>query len=153
VANIVDLMALQSQEKHSHGLSDKDFDRIFSPPDKPVIFAYHGYPYMIHRLTYNRVNHDNRHVHGTLPLFRGMLDRHADDSRFMIKDADGQPIQDDRHFTADGEGAPRASYRSARESATEDCVLLARRLAGTGLSLRRLTLSTARSCKRTLDDP
>jgi xylulose-5-phosphate/fructose-6-phosphate phosphoketolase len=63
VVNVVDLMALQPQEQHPHGLSDKDFDRIF-PPDKPVIFAYHGYPYMIHRLTYDRANHANVHVRG-----------------------------------------------------------------------------------------
>ncbi len=63
VVNVVDLMALQPREQHPHGISDKDFDRIFTP-DKPVIFAYHGYPYMIHRLTYKRANHDNIHVHG-----------------------------------------------------------------------------------------
>jgi xylulose-5-phosphate/fructose-6-phosphate phosphoketolase len=63
VVNVVDLMTLQPREQHPHGLSDKDYDRIF-PPDKPVIFAYHGYPYMIHRLTYNRANHDNMHVRG-----------------------------------------------------------------------------------------
>ncbi|HEY1748759.1 MAG TPA: phosphoketolase family protein [Xanthobacteraceae bacterium] len=63
VVNVVDLMALQPQEQHPHGLPDKEFDRIF-PPDTPVIFAYHGYPYMIHRLAYNRANHDNMHVHG-----------------------------------------------------------------------------------------
>jgi xylulose-5-phosphate/fructose-6-phosphate phosphoketolase len=63
VVNVVDLMALQPREQHPHGLSDKNFDLIF-PPDTPVIFAYHGYPYMIHRLTYNRANHDNMHVHG-----------------------------------------------------------------------------------------
>jgi xylulose-5-phosphate/fructose-6-phosphate phosphoketolase len=63
VVNVVDLMALQPQEEHPHGLPDKEFDRIF-PPDTPVIFAYHGYPYLIHRLTYNRANHDNMHVHG-----------------------------------------------------------------------------------------
>jgi xylulose-5-phosphate/fructose-6-phosphate phosphoketolase len=63
VVNVVDLMTLQPQEQHPHGLPDKEFDRIF-PPDAPVIFAYHGYPYLIHRLTYNRANHDNMHVHG-----------------------------------------------------------------------------------------
>jgi xylulose-5-phosphate/fructose-6-phosphate phosphoketolase len=63
VVNVVDLMALQPQEQHPHGLSDKEFDRIF-PPDRPTIFAYHGYPYMIHRLTYRRANHANMHVHG-----------------------------------------------------------------------------------------
>src|SRR6201996_6894354 len=56
-------MALQPREQHPHGLSDKDFDRIFTR-DKPVIIAYHGYPYMIHRLAYNRANHDNMHVRG-----------------------------------------------------------------------------------------
>jgi xylulose-5-phosphate/fructose-6-phosphate phosphoketolase len=63
VVNVVDLMALQPQEQHPHGLSDKEFDRIFLP-DRPTIFAYHGYPYMIHRLTYHRANHANMHVHG-----------------------------------------------------------------------------------------
>jgi xylulose-5-phosphate/fructose-6-phosphate phosphoketolase len=63
VVNVVDLMALQPQEQHPHGLPDKEFDRVF-PPATPVIFAYHGYPYLIHRLTYNRANHDNMHVHG-----------------------------------------------------------------------------------------
>ncbi|TAL78672.1 MAG: phosphoketolase family protein, partial [Beijerinckiaceae bacterium] len=63
VVNVVDLMALQPREQHPHGLSDKDFDRIFTR-EKPVIFAYHGYPYMIHRLTYKRANHDNIHVRG-----------------------------------------------------------------------------------------
>ena len=63
VVNVVDLMTLQPQEQHPHGLSDKDFDRIF-PPNKPVIFAYHGYPYMIHRLAYKRSNHENMHVRG-----------------------------------------------------------------------------------------
>ena len=63
VINIVDLMKLQSQSEHSHGLSDKDFDKLFTT-DKPVIFAYHGYPPLIHRLTYRRTNHQNFHVHG-----------------------------------------------------------------------------------------
>jgi xylulose-5-phosphate/fructose-6-phosphate phosphoketolase len=63
VVNVVDLMALQPREQHPHGLPDKEFDRIFTR-DRPVIFAYHGYPYMIHRLAYNRANHDNMHVRG-----------------------------------------------------------------------------------------
>jgi xylulose-5-phosphate/fructose-6-phosphate phosphoketolase len=63
VINVVDLMKLQSQSEHSHGLSDKDFDQLFTT-DKPVIFAYHGYPPLIHRLTYRRTNHQNFHVHG-----------------------------------------------------------------------------------------
>ena len=63
VINVVDLMTLQPQTEHPHGISDKDFDTLFTP-DKPVIFAYHGYPYLIHRLTYRRTNHDNIHVRG-----------------------------------------------------------------------------------------
>ena len=63
VVNVVDLMALQPREQHPHGLSEKDFDRLFTR-DRPVIFAYHGYPYMIHRLAYNRTNHGNIHVRG-----------------------------------------------------------------------------------------
>ncbi|UXU08763.1 phosphoketolase [Agrobacterium tumefaciens] len=63
VVNVVDLMTLQSQEQHPHGLSDEEFDRLFTT-DRPVIFAYHGYPYLIHRLTYKRTNHQNIHVRG-----------------------------------------------------------------------------------------
>ncbi len=63
VVNVVDLMTLQPQSEHPHGLSDKDFDSIFTK-DKPIIFAYHGYPWLIHRLTYRRTNHDNLHVRG-----------------------------------------------------------------------------------------
>ncbi len=63
VINVVDLMTLQPQTEHPHGITDKDFDALFTP-DKPVIFAYHGYPYLIHRLTYRRTNHDNIHVRG-----------------------------------------------------------------------------------------
>jgi len=63
VVNIVDLMTLQSATDHPHGLEDRDFDALFTA-DKPVIFAYHGYPTLIHRLTYKRNNHRNIHVHG-----------------------------------------------------------------------------------------
>ncbi|TAX36061.1 phosphoketolase family protein [Rhizobium leguminosarum] len=61
--NVVDLLALQSRDQHPHGLTDEAFDAIFTA-DKPVIFAYHGYPYLIHRLTYKRTNHRNFHVRG-----------------------------------------------------------------------------------------
>lgn len=61
--NVVDLMRLQSPSAHPHGLSDSDFNELFTV-DKPVIFAYHGYPALIHRLTYRRTNHNNLHVHG-----------------------------------------------------------------------------------------
>jgi xylulose-5-phosphate/fructose-6-phosphate phosphoketolase len=63
VVNVVDLMTLQPQEEHPHGLSNRDFDGLFTP-DRPVIFAYHGYPWLIHRLTYRRSNHANLHVRG-----------------------------------------------------------------------------------------
>ena len=63
VINVVDLMTLQPKEEHPHGLSDRDFDAIFTT-DKPIIFVYHGYPWLIHRLTYRRTNHRNLHVRG-----------------------------------------------------------------------------------------
>ncbi len=63
VINVVDLMKLQSPSEHPHGLSDDEFDRFFTT-DKPVIFAFHGYPPLIHRLAYRRTNHHNLHVHG-----------------------------------------------------------------------------------------
>ncbi|HET6905634.1 MAG TPA: phosphoketolase family protein [Rhodanobacteraceae bacterium] len=63
VVNVVDLMKLESRSLHPHGLNDEDFDQLFTT-DKPVIFAYHGYPALIHRLAYRRRNHDNFHVHG-----------------------------------------------------------------------------------------
>jgi len=63
VVNVVDLMKLQPRAEHPHGLSDVDFDDLFTR-DKPVIFAFHGYPWLIHRLTYRRTNHDNIHVRG-----------------------------------------------------------------------------------------
>jgi xylulose-5-phosphate/fructose-6-phosphate phosphoketolase len=56
-------MTLQPSTEHPHGLSDKEFDSIFTS-NRPVIFAYHGYPWLIHRLTYRRTNHDNLHVRG-----------------------------------------------------------------------------------------
>jgi xylulose-5-phosphate/fructose-6-phosphate phosphoketolase len=61
--NVVDLMKLQPDREHPHGLSDRDFDSIFTI-DKPIIFAFHGYPWLIHRLTYRRTNHHNLHVRG-----------------------------------------------------------------------------------------
>ncbi|MEC4893738.1 MAG: phosphoketolase family protein [Oscillatoria sp. PMC 1051.18] len=63
VVNVVDLMTLQPETEHPHGLSSKDFDAIFTT-DKPIIFAFHGYPWLIHRLTYRRTNHKNLHVRG-----------------------------------------------------------------------------------------
>ncbi|KAA0987308.1 phosphoketolase family protein [Pseudomonas sp. ANT_J12] len=63
VVNVVDLMVLQPNSEHPHGLQDKDFDELFTH-DRPVIFAFHGYPALIHKLTYKRSNHDNFHVRG-----------------------------------------------------------------------------------------
>ena len=63
VVNVVDLMRLQPQNAHPHGLSDVDFDALFTK-DKPVIFAFHGYPSLVHQMTYRRTNHDNIHVRG-----------------------------------------------------------------------------------------
>jgi xylulose-5-phosphate/fructose-6-phosphate phosphoketolase len=84
VVNVVDLMTLQHREAHPHGLSNYEFDTLFTT-DKPILFAFHGYPYLIHRLTYHRTNHHNLHVRGyqeegttTTPfdmLVRNHLDR------------------------------------------------------------------------------
>ncbi len=63
VINVVNLMKLQSPSEHPHGLDDKDFDALFTT-DKPIIFVFHGYPWLIHRLTYRRTNHQNLHVRG-----------------------------------------------------------------------------------------
>ena len=63
VVNVVDLMRLQPDTEHPHGLSDREFDALFTA-ERPVIFAYHGYPWLIHRLTYRRTNHHNIHVRG-----------------------------------------------------------------------------------------
>jgi xylulose-5-phosphate/fructose-6-phosphate phosphoketolase len=63
VINVVDLMKLQPPSEHPHGLSDRDFDALFTT-DKPIVFAFHGYPWLIHRLTYRRTNHNNLHVRG-----------------------------------------------------------------------------------------
>ena len=63
VVNVVDIMRLQPESEHPHGLPDREFDSIFTT-DKPIIFAYHGYPWLIHRLTYRHANHDQLHVRG-----------------------------------------------------------------------------------------
>jgi xylulose-5-phosphate/fructose-6-phosphate phosphoketolase len=63
VVNVVDLMRLEPASEHPHGLSDAEFDALFTT-SKPVVFAYHGYPWLIHRLTYRRTNHPNIHVRG-----------------------------------------------------------------------------------------
>ncbi|MDQ4491118.1 phosphoketolase family protein [Sinomonas sp. ASV486] len=81
VVNAVDLMRLQDEREHPHGLPDREFDALFTK-DKPIVFAYHGYPWLIHRLTYRRTNHGNLHVRGyveegttTTPFDMAMLNR------------------------------------------------------------------------------
>ena len=61
--NVIDLFKMQSDREHPHGLSDRDFDSLFTV-DKPIVFNFHGYPWLIHRLSYNRTNHQNLHVRG-----------------------------------------------------------------------------------------
>jgi xylulose-5-phosphate/fructose-6-phosphate phosphoketolase len=63
VVNVVDLMKLQPPKVHPHGLSDAEFDRLFTA-DRPILFAFHGYPSLIHQLTYRRTNHGNLHMRG-----------------------------------------------------------------------------------------
>ena len=63
VVNVVDLMTLQPEREHPHGLNDDEFDAIFTT-DKPIIFAFHGYPWLLHRLMYRRRGHQNLHVRG-----------------------------------------------------------------------------------------
>jgi xylulose-5-phosphate/fructose-6-phosphate phosphoketolase len=95
--NVVDLMRLQSESEHPHGMSDLDFDTVFTR-DKPIIFAYHGYPWLIHRLTYRRAGHDNLHVRGykeegttTTPFDMVMLN-HLDRYHLVIDVLDRVPF-------------------------------------------------------------
>ena len=96
VVNVVDLMRLEPDTKHPHGLPDQEFDTIFTP-DSPVIFAYHGYPALIHRLTYNRTNHDNFHVRGyqeegtTTTPFDMVMRNHLDRFHLVIDVLDRVP--------------------------------------------------------------
>jgi xylulose-5-phosphate/fructose-6-phosphate phosphoketolase len=96
VVNVVDLMRLQPDTEHPHGLSDKEFDSLFTL-DRPIVFAYHGYPWLIHRLTYRRTNHGNLHVRGykeegttTTPFDMVMLN-HLDRFHLVIDVIDRLP--------------------------------------------------------------
>jgi len=96
VVNVVDLMRLQPDTEHPHGLSDKEFDSLFTV-DRPIVFAYHGYPWLIHRLTYRRTNHGNLHVRGykeegttTTPFDMVMLN-HLDRFHLVIDVIDRLP--------------------------------------------------------------
>ena len=132
VVNVVDLMRLQPASEHPHGLADAEFDALFTT-DRPVIFAYHGYPWLIHRLTYRRTNHANLHVRGykeegttTTPFDMVMLN---DMDRFhLVMDViDRVPGLGPRGRAAPGDGRraaapprlhPRARRGPARRSAT-----------------------------------
>ncbi|MGN6326022.1 phosphoketolase family protein [Pseudolysinimonas sp.] len=106
VVNVVDLMRLQSEREHPHGLSDIEFDALFTV-DKPVIFAYHGYPWMIHRLTYRRHGHDNIHA-------RGFLERGTTTTPFdmvMLNDLDRFHLAIDVLDRVPGLGAAHAELR------------------------------------------
>ncbi|HKL22996.1 MAG TPA: hypothetical protein VJ904_14415, partial [Tichowtungia sp.] len=101
VVNVVDLMKLQPQNEHPHGLSDRDFDELFTT-DKPVIFAFHAYPWLIHRLTYRRTNHKNIHVRGykeegtiTTPFDMTVLNE-LDRFHLVIDVIDRLPLTGDR---------------------------------------------------------
>jgi xylulose-5-phosphate/fructose-6-phosphate phosphoketolase len=101
VVNVVDLMRLQDASEHPHGLSHREFDAIFTT-DRPIVFAYHGYPWLIHRLTYRRTNHDNLHVRGykeegttTTPFDMVMLND-LDRFRLVIDVIDRVPGLSDR---------------------------------------------------------
>ena len=102
VVNVVDLMRLQPESEHPHGLSDAEFDALFTA-DRPIVFAYHGYPWLIHRLTYRRTNHENLHV-------RGYKEEGTTTTPFdmvMLNDLD-------RFHLVDGRDRPRAAARRAR---------------------------------------
>ena len=132
VINVVDLMKLQPEREHPHGLSDQSFDELFTT-SKPIIFAYHGYPLLIHRLTYRRTNHQNLHVRGykeegttTTPfdmtvlndldrfhLFGDVIDRlpqlesSADSARQFIRN---KLFQHRQHITTHGEDLPEIRH-------------------------------------------
>jgi xylulose-5-phosphate/fructose-6-phosphate phosphoketolase len=102
VVNVVDLMRLQPESEHPHGLSDGEFDALFTR-DRPIVFAYHGYPWLIHRLTYRRTNHRNLHVRGykeegttTTPFDMVMLND-LDRFHLVVDVIDRVPSLADRH--------------------------------------------------------
>ncbi|SFS19382.1 xylulose-5-phosphate/fructose-6-phosphate phosphoketolase [Agrococcus baldri] len=115
VVNVVDLARLQQEHQHPHGLPDAEYDRIFTL-DKPVIFAYHGYPWLIHRLTYKRAGHEQLHVHGFLE--RGTTTTPFD--MVMLNELDRYTLAIDvidRAGLAESHGAARRSFIDARDRA------------------------------------
>ena len=108
VVNVVDLMRLQPDSEHPHGLPDNEFDAMFTG-DKPIIFAYHGYPWLIHRLTYRRTNHHHMHV-------RGFKERGTTTTPFdmvMLNDLDRFHLVMDVIDRVDGLGQPGRGASSA----------------------------------------
>jgi xylulose-5-phosphate/fructose-6-phosphate phosphoketolase len=129
VVNVVDLMRLQPESEHPHGMTDKEYDSLFTT-DKPVVFAYHGYPWLIHRLTYRRNGHDNLHVRGykeegttTTPFDMVMLND-LDRFHLVIDAIDripglGQKAAHVRQLMEDRRTEARAHTRSEGEDAPE----------------------------------
>ncbi len=118
VVNVVDLMRLQDEREHPHGLSDREFDNIFTA-DRPIVFAYHGYPWLIHRLTYRRNGHGNLHVRGykeegttTTPFDMVMLN---DLDRFKLV----IDVIDQVHWLRSGQANLRQKMVDARLAARE----------------------------------
>ncbi|MEV4629931.1 phosphoketolase family protein [Micromonospora sp. NPDC049523] len=116
VVNVVDLMRLQPESEHPHGLPDSEFDTIFTR-DKPIVFAYHGYPWLIHRLTYRRNNHGNLHV-------RGYKEEGTTTTPFdmvMLNDLDRFHLVIDVVDRVPGLGARAAHLRQAMVDARQQC--------------------------------
>ncbi|MBB5631985.1 xylulose-5-phosphate/fructose-6-phosphate phosphoketolase [Cryobacterium mesophilum] len=112
VVNVVDLMRLQSEGEHPHGLGDREYDAIFTT-DRPVVFAYHGYPWLIHRLTYRRTGHENLHV-------RGYIEEGTTTTPFdmvMLNDLDRYHLVMDVIDRVPGLGATEANLRQDMQDA------------------------------------
>jgi xylulose-5-phosphate/fructose-6-phosphate phosphoketolase len=110
VVNVVDLMRLQSEGEHPHGLPDREYDAIFTA-NKPVIFAYHGYPWLIHRLAYKRHGHPQLHV-------RGFVERGTTTTPFdmvMLNDLDRYRLAIDVLDRVDGMAQRHAAFRQELE--------------------------------------
>ena len=116
VVNVVNLMRLQPPSEHPHGLPDSQFDTVFTK-NKPIIFAFHGYPWLIHRLTYRRTNHDDLHV-------RGYKEEGTTTTPFdmvMLNDLDRYHLVIDVIDRVPGLGQAAAHLRQAMVDAREDC--------------------------------
>ena len=146
-------MRLQDEREHPHGLSDREFDTLFTT-DKPVIFAYHGYPWLIHRLTYRRAGHDNLHVRGykeegttTTPFDMVMLND-LDRYHLVMDVIDRVPFLESQvrdAAAADGRtsGSPPGSTPASTATTSPRCA--------TGCGRQRATWSTPSNSTRPLD--